>query len=625
MASEQRKGRPGANQTGKVDGRGSGLSSVHNDTTPSPGSQGLAGELFEAAIVRHKNGNDPAGNLPGQRSHDHADVEAERWLLGVLLYDPDAYEAVANTLKPEHFQDPRHSAIYRAMQTAAEDGKPLDLVTVQDALGQDKRVRNAGGASGYLDELMPDVSHVHTLHRDDYLRRILEARKLHDTRHALEDAARSGDSAEAISRRMAEIDARYRLDDDEAGPARSPYARFIVPLPEHLDELAHLGPVGEIGALVAKLVDAPASFGLLTVLSVTATAMNRRAVLRMAFGDVFPNLYTGLVGPSSVTHKTTTMAMGRRLLRMATLERFAIPANPTAEGLLNRLATVSTGLLFRDEMGTLLASHRTKYLRQLKEDLMALYSCDEYGRQLASGEISVAEPYLSILGTTTPERFFSSIGDTDWTDGFLVRWLIALPSQAPRFEVTARMVGDDDYRELHGYANTLKEMSQQEMRSWAVDADALDWWNDWRNERRKTAYDNGDGLGLALSERYATAALKLAMILAAPVSWGRINFDCMNRAIDLSHYFETCILRLKQAKDETGISGAKLQKVLRLLNDRGPLKIGEIQRYGNMSKDESGEVVDKLKEIGAIIEQPAPSGRTVQFMAITEKLPIRTW
>lgn len=611
----KQKERPGWGAAGanSSDAEAMGLSNTHNSTT-SP-----------AVLQGNGNGN---GAQPGAASTlQFALKDDEEMLLGALLGRPEeVLEKVGDRLDAALFQLERHVWIFEAIQSVRRAGQQIDYVTAFEAY-QAANHPPVTDDMEYLASLPDFVTSGHYNHLIEIVDRLEAARLKQDTTGILSQHLKrlmtTGDVS--ISGLQSQIETLSQREGRRTGPAESPYDRFVCPLPKNIAGLDHLGDIGKIARLISTLADAPESYGLLTALTVTATAINRRAVLRLAHGDIYPNLYAGMVGPSSVTHKSTTMGLGRRLLKLANLDRFAIPANPTAEGLLNRLANTSTGLLFRDEMGSLLSSHRTKYLRQLKEDLMALYGCEPHGRQLASGEVTVNEPYLSIIGTTTPERFFSSLGDTDWTDGFLVRWLIALPSRSPDFDTSARLVSDDEEEELHGFANTLRELAQREAKSWSIETDALGQWNNWRNYRRQSAYEAGDGLALALIERYAIAALKLAMILAAPEKWGHIDFDCISRSIELAEYFEASLLRLKDMKEQLGISGGKLQKVLRLLNDRGPLKAGEVQRNANMDKHEAGEVLAKLLDIGAIVTENTASGRTLAYKAVTESLPIRSW
>lgn len=64
-------------------------------------------------------------------------LDAEQALLGGLLNDPRAYADVADVLPAEAFYTEGHQAIWGAMQSLDAAGKPIDLLTVIEQLGQD--------------------------------------------------------------------------------------------------------------------------------------------------------------------------------------------------------------------------------------------------------------------------------------------------------------------------------------------------------------------------------------------------------------------------------------------------------------------------------------------------------
>src|SRR6186713_3071820 len=68
---------------------------------------------------------------PEPMSVPHSD-EAEHAVLGALLFDNQAFEAVGTVLKPEHFYQTDHRAIYETISELLTAGKLADLVTVRD-------------------------------------------------------------------------------------------------------------------------------------------------------------------------------------------------------------------------------------------------------------------------------------------------------------------------------------------------------------------------------------------------------------------------------------------------------------------------------------------------------------
>ena len=121
----------------------------------------------------------------------------------------------------------------------------------------------------------------------------------------------------------------------------------------------------------------------------------------------------------------------------------------------------------------------------MKSDLTAIFDGDPFGK-LKAGEVQrVDKPYLSILGTTTPDGFYNSITGDDWRTGFLARWLFALPDSLPDFDSDSRLLTQTDEARLQGLAATLIKISARPGGDFTLDADAHHRWNTWRKEERR--------------------------------------------------------------------------------------------------------------------------------------------
>ncbi len=73
-------------------------------------------------------------------------------MLGGLMLDDDAWENVASFLTPEDFYRNDHRAIYRCMASLSDQNKPLDIITISEALEAIGELNNVGGVS-YLSDL----------------------------------------------------------------------------------------------------------------------------------------------------------------------------------------------------------------------------------------------------------------------------------------------------------------------------------------------------------------------------------------------------------------------------------------------------------------------------------------
>ncbi len=388
-----------------------------------------------------------------------------------------------------------------------------------------------------------------------------------------------------------------------------------------------LGWIDSYAALMAEMTNAPVEFHQLGALILVASVIQRRARLRMSFGEIFTNLYGAIIARSSVFHKSSSMAKVRATLQRAMLDKLLLSELMTSEGLLGQMQSKPCGVIIRDEIGTLFSSHNTKYLANLKPDLTALFDCYPYSRRLSQQEIKVDAPYLNILGATTPTRFFEGVSMTDWQDGFLARWLFILPDSEPDFDSVTGMYTQKHDEELTRMSHALMEIDKQRDTDFSLLEDSFEIWDKWQRQAAKDAYYFGDDVSSAIVTRYATYALKFSMILSAVNgSWGKVTPKVMQTSIDLADNYKSFAFRLLSEKANFGISGSKLQKVFGCIKARTKEKgvpTKEILQYCNMNRSEAEPYLNKLKEIGAVIEEK--SGNGFRYTVTTQDLPIKAW
>ncbi len=91
-----------------------------------------------------------AARMPPQQ------VEAEVSLLGSILLDGATMDKIADSLRAEDFYKNEHNAIYAAMVSLFSRRKPIDILSVSDALKEAKKLDAVGGHS-YLASLVNSV------------------------------------------------------------------------------------------------------------------------------------------------------------------------------------------------------------------------------------------------------------------------------------------------------------------------------------------------------------------------------------------------------------------------------------------------------------------------------------
>ena len=83
-------------------------------------------------------------------------LEAEQAVLGGLMLDNAAWDTVADRVVEEDFYRGDHRLIFRAIRTLAEQGSPLDVVTLAEWLERSALLDDAGGLP-YLATLARDT------------------------------------------------------------------------------------------------------------------------------------------------------------------------------------------------------------------------------------------------------------------------------------------------------------------------------------------------------------------------------------------------------------------------------------------------------------------------------------
>ncbi|QBX37238.1 replicative DNA helicase [Brevundimonas sp. S30B] len=80
-------------------------------------------------------------------------LEAESALLGILLFDNEKLEAIGGQLRPEHFHEPYHQAIFHALRSEAGAGRLADPTLIAGTLVSHPAHQDYGGYK-YLAALM---------------------------------------------------------------------------------------------------------------------------------------------------------------------------------------------------------------------------------------------------------------------------------------------------------------------------------------------------------------------------------------------------------------------------------------------------------------------------------------
>lgn len=79
-------------------------------------------------------------------------IEAERSVLGGLMLDDNAWDTISSAVSAEDFYRSDHRIIFRCMADLVERNKPLDIITISEALEDVGELENVGGLA-YISDL----------------------------------------------------------------------------------------------------------------------------------------------------------------------------------------------------------------------------------------------------------------------------------------------------------------------------------------------------------------------------------------------------------------------------------------------------------------------------------------
>ncbi len=123
-------------------------------------------------------------------------LEAEQSVLGSVLYDSETAADIVTMLAPEDFYSESHKFIFEAMQAVYRQNKPVDLVTLADALETGGTLSQAGGIP-YITEITAAVpSAANFMHYAEIVRRDSVMRKLIRASGEIVETAHSNATAE---------------------------------------------------------------------------------------------------------------------------------------------------------------------------------------------------------------------------------------------------------------------------------------------------------------------------------------------------------------------------------------------------------------------------------------------
>jgi len=141
-------------------------------------------------------------------------IEAERSVLGGLMLDDNAWDNISSNLAGEDFYRSDHRTIFRCMADLVERNKPLDIITISEALEDVGELENVGGLA-FISDLAsstPTASNIAAY--ADIVRERATVRNLISVAHEIADSGFNPDgrdSATLIDQAESKV---FKISDD---------------------------------------------------------------------------------------------------------------------------------------------------------------------------------------------------------------------------------------------------------------------------------------------------------------------------------------------------------------------------------------------------------------------------
>lgn len=170
------------------------------------------------------------------------------------------------------------------------------------------------------------------------------------------------------------------------------------------------------------ITDAPSEYHLFSFLTIVGALLDKNVYLYFSSKKIYPNLWTVLVGKSSLFRKSTSIGLATRILEDIQPGKL-LPSEFSLEKLFEILSASPTGLFWLDEFSSFFQQFHRSYMTGGTSFFLQLYESDlTIKRYLMGGEYEIENPCISIISATTLEGISTSLKEREIRTGLLPRF-----------------------------------------------------------------------------------------------------------------------------------------------------------------------------------------------------------
>lgn len=276
--------------------------------------------------------------------------------------------------------------------------------------------------------------------------------------------------------------------------------------------------------------EAPDKFHFWTGVSTIAGALRRKTWLDMGLFYWFPNFYIFFVAPPGIVNKSTTGSIGMDLLKELGYIHFG-PSAGTWQSMIERMTEIREEFelpggqmeympmtaitMIVSELGTFLDP-----TDRLQIDVLVDLWDGKQGvwekTTKKDGRESVVNPWINMLGFTTPSWIAENVGEYFAGGGFMSRSIFVYADKKRRLiAYPKKEFPQDFYERREKLINDLDYIAQL-TGEFSLTDEAEAWGDEWYNKHHNTNHSHlsGDRFGGYLA-RKQTHIHKVAMVLSA--------------------------------------------------------------------------------------------------------------
>lgn len=269
--------------------------------------------------------------------------------------------------------------------------------------------------------------------------------------------------------------------------------------------------------------DAPEEYGWWLGVQLLGHALGYNTIHLIQPGEVRHNLYMILIGASTLSRKSTSQTLARKVYPYSV----SLPKETSPEKFVVEMSESSSRMLWMGEFTKFLKqAMRGGYMSGMIEIFNDFYDCPDFferklmKRKSGENEFIVENAYLSVNSTVTPEMLKEYISEELVRGGFLARWLLiyGTPRARPREHLRAEVMR---FRETVAsiFTHVLRWTSSENAHTQFIfSKDALKRYN----EIEKEAFAVGLGVDPFVG-RYMDCLIKVADILLVSDAIGELQ------------------------------------------------------------------------------------------------------